>query len=79
MPARKPTPERKSRSGPTQEEWDRKGMKVQFRLPELYVDAMVKLAAKEGLPPNILAARIVRDALVDTGHVPAPWAKETEH
>jgi hypothetical protein len=72
----KPTPApKKKASGQNVEEWQRSGCKVQFRLSETYADALIRLAAKEGLPPNIVASRIVRDALQES----IPDGRVAEH
>lgn len=62
MPARKPTTAPKA-PGRNVEEWERSGCKVQFRLTEPEAKALTKEATAQGLTPNALATRWVREML----------------
>lgn len=62
MSGRKPGPARKA-SGENIEEWQRNGLKIQFRLSKEETDALVDQARAEELSPNAYAARLVRIAL----------------
>ena len=58
------------RSGPNIGESQRRGLKVQFRLSEVYAAALVRLAATKGLSSNIAASWLVRIELSDLGLIP---------
>jgi hypothetical protein len=62
MVSRKQSPTRKA-SGANIEEWQRHGVKVQFRLSQTESDALIARARSEELTPNAYVARLVRQAL----------------
>jgi len=62
MPRRKPTPERKSRSGPTIAEGDRLGTRMTLRLDGVTTSALDALAARWGLVRSQVIAKVIREA-----------------
>ena len=63
MPRRKPTPERKSRSGPTIAEADRLGTRMTLRLDGDTTTALDALARRWGLVRSQVIARAIVEAL----------------